>query len=181
MVEEKQTHAKEKMEEKKTETKVEAKQEEKKTESKKIEKKKKTEVSVQGLSLAMSPKAGKHICDMIRAKDVDKAIKMLEEVTQFKRAVAMNNREIGHRHGMAAGRYPQNASNEFIRLLKQLKASALYHELELEKSRIVECYINVASKPYKRGGARFKRTHVYIKLAMKKEKQTENKQMEKKK
>ena len=161
-----ETKQEEKMENKIEEKPTETKKEEKKKEVK-VEKKKRTNVSVQGLGLHMSPKAGKHICDMIRAKDIDLAIKMMEEVIMVKRAVPMNNREIGHRHGMAGGRYPVDASKEFLHLLKGLKSSAIYHEMELEKSRITECYTNVATKPYKRGGARAKRAHVFIKLEMK--------------
>jgi len=168
MTEEKiKTHHKEEIKsEDKMENKTETKHEEKKKEVK-VEKKKRNDVSVQGLGLHMSPKAGKHICDMIRGKDVELAIKLMEGVISMKRAVPMNNREIGHRHGMAAGRYPVDAAKEFLHLLKSLKANAIYHEMELEKSRITQCYTNVATKPYKRGGARAKRAHIFLKLEMK--------------
>jgi ribosomal protein L22 len=166
----------EEIKEQKEDKKIEEKKEEKKK-TKIEEKKKRNDVCVRGLNLHISSKAGKHICDMIRAKDVDLAIKLIEEVISMKRAVSMRNREIGHRkgEGNAGGRYPIEAAKEFLRLLKQLKANAIYHELELEKARIKQCYTNVASKPYKRGGARAKRSHVFLKLEMKKEKNKENK------
>jgi large subunit ribosomal protein L22 len=120
---------------------------------------------VNGTNLQISTKHCMSICDMIRGKDVDTAIKMLEEVSVFRRAVPMNNRQVGHRHGkgMMAGRYPINASLEMIRLLKQLKANAMHNELEIEKY-IIFCFANKSSRPYKSGGRRAKRSQVMLKL-----------------
>jgi len=141
----------------------------KKQEKVKIENKKRTFVTAQGLNLHISCKEAGHICNMIRNRNIDTAIKWLEEVIVQKRVVKMNNREVPHQHGkgVMAGRFPVNSSNEFIKMLKNLRASALYHEMEIEKAKITECYANVASKPYKRGGARAKRAHVFLKLEMK--------------
>jgi ribosomal protein L22 len=178
---------KEKVQEQKTEQ-AEAKKEEVKKEEKKqvkVENKKRNFVTAKGDSLHISPKEAGHTCDMIRNRNVDIAIKWLEEVIAQKRVLKMNNREVPHQHGkgVMAGRFPVNTSQEFIRMLKNLRASALYHEMELEKAKLTECYANVASKPYKRGGARAKRTHVFLKLEMKNKetKKTENKQKENKK
>ena len=106
---------------------------------------------------------------MIRYKDLDTAIKMIEEVIVMRRAVGMNNRQVGHKHqaGIMAGRYPITAAKEFLRMLKHLKANAVYNELELEKCRLSECVCNMAGRPYKRGGARAKRSHVMLKLTVK--------------
>ena len=74
--------------------------------------------------------------------------------------------EIPHRKGkgMMSGRYPVNASGEFIKLLKSLKSNAIVNELELEKCRLA-CMPNVAARQYRRfGRGRFKRTHVQVKL-----------------
>ena len=141
--------------------------EQKKEEAKKPEvvKAKKHEATANGRDLHQSPKDSMHICDMIRGRTIDKAMKMLEEVLAFKRVVRMNTRQLPHQHGkgVMAGRYPLNAAREFIRLLKQLKANAIYHELEIEKY-VLFCKADIASKPYKSGGRRFKRTHVLLKL-----------------
>jgi ribosomal protein L22 len=167
------------------ETKKVEQTEVKKEEKKIIENKKRTFVTAKGESLHISPKEAGHTCDMIRNRNVDVAIKWLEEVIAQKRVLKMNNREVPHQHGVGvmAGRFPVNTSNEFIRMLKNLRASAIYHEMELEKCKITECYANVASKPYKRGGARAKRAHVFLKLELKvkEEKKTEKKQKENKK
>lgn len=79
--------------------------------------------------------------------------------------------EIPHRKGkIMSGRYPINATKQFIKLLKQLAANANVNGLEIEKAKI-ECKANRASRPYKRfGSERFKRTHVTLKLKEKAEK-----------
>ena len=149
----------------------EIKVEEKKTEEKKVEIKKtkdeskikKNEAIVNGRNLSMGIKHAVAISNYIRGKEIDNAIKMLEEVEKYKKAIPMRG-EIPHRHGMMSGRYPIKATGIMIKLLKSLKSNAIQHELELEKFKIF-AMANVASRPYKKFGAgRFKRTHVTIKL-----------------
>jgi ribosomal protein L22 len=167
-------------EENKTESK-ETKQPEKKVEEKKVEEKteKKTEVKiakkkdvvVNGRSLGISTKYSMAICNMIRRRTIDEALKMLEEALEFKRVIKMNDREVPHKKGkgVMAGRNPQKAIAEFIRMVKQLKANATAQEVEYE-SMVISCKANLASRPYRRRGHRFKRTHVSLKLEEKKTK-----------
>jgi len=145
-------------EEKKTEEKSDKK------ETKKQEIKPKETAVVNGISLRISPKYSYAICKAIRRKTPDNAIAFLEDVIRKKKAVPMNNREIGHRKGkgMMAGRYPSNASKEFILLLKQLKANASVNGIENPVITLIKA--NRASRPHKREGRRAKRTHVYIEV-----------------
>ncbi len=134
---------------------------------KKISRGKKTEAIVKGEDLRISTKQAVAVCNFIRNKEVDNAIKNLEQVKSFKKPVPMKG-EIPHKKGVSIasgrGRYPINAVNEFLRLLKSLRANAVYNEMELEKFKIF-CMANIASKPTKRfGKGRFKRSHVQIKL-----------------
>jgi ribosomal protein L22 len=162
-----------------TDTKQEAKIEEQITTDTKIEEKKSEKVAkvikvkkdyalVNGKDLPLSTKEGLHICDMIRYKNIDTAIKMVENVIVKKQVVEMRNREVGHKHGkgIMGARYPINASKEILRLLKNLKATAVYNELDLEKVVLMSCMTNKASRPYKRGGTRMKRSHVTLKLGI---------------
>ncbi|MDO8517198.1 MAG: uL22 family ribosomal protein [Nanoarchaeota archaeon] len=153
------------------ENKTDKKTEEKKTDDKKEGKKetpKKQEVKpkeiaiVQGISLRISPKYSWAICRAIKWKSTENAIAFLEDVIRKKKAVRMNNLEIGHRKGkgMMAGRYPLNASKEFILLLKQLKANASVNGIDNPVITLIKA--NRASRPHKREGKRGKRTHVYI-------------------
>jgi len=157
----------------KTEDKKETKMEEKKEAEEKKEEKKKVEIKkskkdfavAQGLSLNISTKKAADICSMIRNRNIDTAIKMVEEVIEGRRVVMMNKREASHQHGkrIMAGGFPIEACKIFLTLLKQLRANALYHELELEKL-VIFCKADQASRPYRSGGRRFKRTHVLLKL-----------------
>jgi ribosomal protein L22 len=128
---------------------------------------KKTEAVINAKDLSIGRKHAVAICDFIRKKDIDVAIKDLEDVTNYKKAVPMKG-EIPHRKGMSlasgSGRYPVKAAKIYIGLLKSLKANALVNDLELEKFKIF-AMANRASRPYKRfGQGRFKRSHVTIKL-----------------
>ncbi len=121
------------------------------------------EASVNGKNLSISIKHAVAICNLIRNKDIESAIKILEEVTMLKRAVPMSG-EIPHRRGIMSGRYPVKGSRIIINLLKSLKANALVKEIELEKFKIY-AMPNVASRPYKRfGQGRMKRSHIMLKL-----------------
>jgi len=156
----------EKIEEKQTkDTEASKNSKEKKPEVKKI---KKDFVLINGMDLPLSTKEGLHICDMIRYKNIDVAIKMLEQVIRKKQVVEMRNREVAHKHGkgIMGARYPINASKEFLRLLKNLRAAAIFNELDLEKVVLMQCITNKASRPYKRGGSRMKRSHITLKLAI---------------
>ncbi len=167
MAEEKQIESK--MEEKNSEIKVRDKKEQKQ-EEKKAQKNKLSAVTLRGLNLRMSAKVGGDICKMIKYKKIDDAIAYIEDVIAMRKPVKMTNREKPHQHGIGIGgaAYPVNSAKDFLKMLKQLKADAIYHELEIEKSIIGECWCDKASRPYKRGGARAKRAHVFIKLNEKK-------------
>ena len=169
--------------ENKTEEKIEeVKKEEIKTEEKKAPEKKKEEIKkkdfaiVNGFGLQMSMKEAADICDMIRGKTTETAIKMLEEVVAFKRVVKMNKREVPHQKGkgIMAGRYPIKSSKEFLRMVKQLAANGIVNGLEIEKCGIY-CKANYASRPFRRGGSRFKRANIFLRLEPRKLNKSKNK------
>jgi len=141
-----------------------------KTAKEKIEKKEekivKDKAIVNGVSLAISPKNSYAICKFIKGKSIDKAIEFLELVILKKKAVPMNNYEVPHRKGnIMAGRYPINTSQEFIKLLKQLKANASVNNIEAPIITIAMA--NRASRPYRKGGRRAKRANVYLEVKSK--------------
>lgn len=139
-----------------------------KKEDKKKESKTKTltknEAVVNGRDVGISTKHAIAVSDFIRGNNVDVALAKLEEVSKMKRAVPMKG-EIPHRKGrIMSGRYPINAVKEFIRLVKNLRANAINHNLELEKFKLF-CMTNKATRPQRRfGSRRFKRSHVQLKL-----------------
>ena len=125
---------------------------------------KKTEAVVNGRDVRISNKHAIAICKFIKNKNIEEAIKKLEEVEKMKIAIPMQG-EIPHRKGkIMSGRYPINAVKVFLMLLKSLKANAINNELELEKVKLASI-TNVASRPMKRfGQGKHKRAHVQIKL-----------------
>lgn len=157
----------EKMEEKPIEEPVkkqEEKMEEKKTEKKpEVKKLKKTEAVVNTRNLPISTKYSKAICKFIKNKKIVNAITDLEQVVKLKKAIPMKG-EIPHKKGkrMMAGRFPKNASQNFIKLLKSLLANATNNGLE--NPIISESIANIGKRPYgKFGSVRKKRTHIRLK------------------
>jgi ribosomal protein L22 len=143
-----------------TEAKKEEKVEEKKTEKKIL---KKEEAIARGIGLPISKKHCMYICNFIKGKNVDTAIKQLEEVLKFKRAIPYAG-EIPHRHGdMMSGRYPINASKVMITVLKGLRGNIITNGLDVEKARIYFGSATWGSRPAKKGGMRFKRVHLILK------------------
>jgi len=131
---------------------------------------------VNAMSIKVSTKHSIDICNMIRGKSIERALNMLENVTKYKRVVKMNTREVGHKHGkgIMAGRYPIKASGEFIKLLKNLRANAIALEIEPE-NKVIFCKSNLASRPYRSGGTKGKRTNITLKLEDKKMKKQKKK------
>jgi len=140
--------------------KEEIKTEPKKTEVKK-EKVKKDKAIVNGVGLHISSKQSFAICKFIKYKEINFAIKELEEILLHKKPLPMKG-EIPHRKGeIMSGRYPKNSIKEFIRLLKSLSANANVNEIM--NPIIAEVHANFASRPYgKFGRVRKKRTNVTI-------------------
>ena len=154
---EKQETSKEKIEEVKQETSKE------KIEEVKTIKTKKTEAVVNAKDLPISTKHSIAICNMIRGKNIEVTIELLEKAEKMKIPVPMRG-EIPHKKGIMSGRYPIKALGHFIKTLKSLKANAIFHELEIEKY-VIFCKANLASRPYRRfGKGKFKRTHLTVKL-----------------
>jgi len=152
----------EKIEEKKMEKAEENK--EQKHEEKKVEQKitKKDEAIAKGLDLHASKKHCMYICSFIKGKKIDDAIKDLEDVIKLKKAVPYKG-EIPHRRGrMMSGRYPVKTAKQMIHVLKALKGNVLVNGMDLDKTRIAIASANWASLPAKKGGARFKRSHVLL-------------------
>jgi large subunit ribosomal protein L22 len=143
------------------EKKVDLKADNKKPEKKVI---KKEEAVAKGTNLHASKKHCMYICNFIKNKSIDLAINQLSEVLSMKRVIPFKG-EIPHRRGkgMMSGRYPINATKEMIYVLKALKGNSMVNGLDLEKTRIYFASASWASRPAKRGGARFKRTHVLLK------------------
>ena len=133
---------------------------------KSAEKTEKKKIFARGKDSPISSKHSIAICRMIKNKKPNEAIKMLEEVIAYKRAVPMTG-ELPHRKGMCSGRYPINASKEFIKMLKNLNANTSNSGVD-SSELIIHASSNLPSRRRSSRKARhFKRTDVLIELKQK--------------
>lgn len=170
MTEEKTERIEKKEIEKPEEKKIDVSKEEKniKTEEaktgmqKKVEEKKiRDKAIVRGKDIGISTKHAVAICNFIRGRKISDAIEYLKQVVKRKKVMPMKG-EIPHRKGkVMSGRYPVNASEAMIKLLKSLDANA--RAFEIITPKIIIAKADKASSPYRRfGSRRFKRTHVFL-------------------
>lgn len=134
---------------------------------KKVEKIKKFEAIVNAYDIPISTKHSIAICNFIKGKEINIALKDLERVVKLKEPVPMKG-EIPHRKGkrMSSGRYPIKAVKNFIVLLKSLLANS--NQNDMDEPMITLAIANIASRPYgKAGRVRKKRTHILIKAVEK--------------
>jgi len=160
-----------KQEEKEQQEKIEKKQ------KKDAEQKKPKEKAFTSGVLRISHKHSMAICRMIKNKTPERAVEILSQVLKHKRAVPMRG-EIPHRKGnIMSGRYPKNASEEFIILLKQVNANASVNGINNPVIAIAKA--DRANRPYRREGRRAKRTYVYLEVKNRIEKEQKENQLNK--
>lgn len=93
-----------------------------------------------GHELHISPRHARELCRVLKNMKIDRAKQYLENVAALKQAVPFKryNESMGHRRGpMAAGRYPQKAAKEFIKILENARANAEYKGLNPENMKII--------------------------------------------
>lgn len=128
----------------------------------------------------ISTKVSIEICSFIRGRKLSFAVNQLNLVLKKKQAVPYKrfNRQVAHKASVKhAGRYPQNASKEFLNLLNTLKANAIYKGLNEEGLVISEAIANRGPGRFHYGrmrGIRHKSTHIELR-AVEGEKKIENK------
>lgn len=119
-------------------------------------------------NIPISTKFSIEIGNFIRNKELKKAKELLKKVTEKKIAVPFKkfNRDLGHKAGIAAGRYPVKASATILKLLDSLEANAEYKGLDTNNLVIREFIANQGNQMWHYGRKRrrkMKRTHIMIK------------------
>jgi ribosomal protein L22 len=114
--------------------------------------------------MKISPKQCKYTCRVIRGKSPEAAVARLQAVIDKKRPVPMAGLEVGHKkgRGLAGGRFPKNACEGIMEIVKQAAANAVVAGIENPVIAIAKS--NQASAPFRKGGRRGKRTHIYIEI-----------------
>jgi len=134
-----------------------------------------------GKSLPISFKQSIEICDFIRDRDVHFAKDALSKVTNQELAIPFKrfNKGVGHKKNIASGRYPKNASREFLNLINHVEANAQFKGLNTSNLVITHIIPNKASTVLHYGRKRSrksKRTNVEIVVQeMSKDKKSINK------
>lgn len=141
-----------------------------------------------GLALPISRKQSVMICKFIRNKNVQIAKKHLADVILKKRAVPFTrfNDDMGHKAGMAAGRYPVKACQHILSLLESAEANAQFKGLSTADLVVLHAGAQKGPDSWRYGRhirRQAKRTHIEIVLeerkAAKKEKQVKKKAVQK--
>ena len=120
-----------------------------------------------GRDLPISMKHSVEVCRFIRGKKVALAKKMLHEVIVKERAVPYLkfNLDLGHKRGMAAGRYPVRTAEEILKIVESAEKNAQFKGMNAGKLVVAHISAHKASEPFHGGrhrGRTMKRAHVEI-------------------
>ena len=120
-------------------------------------------------NLPISTKQSIEICDFLRYKKLQSVKTILDNAMQKKSAIPFKRfiMDTGHKPGMAAGKYPQKASFEFLKLIDSAEANAENKGLDTERLVISKLIANKGNRMFHPGrhrGIKMKRTHLEIML-----------------
>ena len=94
-----------------------------------------------GMELHISPKHAREICRALRGMRANLARAYLEDVIALRRPVPFRryNKNVAHKRGLVgwdAGRYPEKAAREVLKVLDNAIANGEYKGMEPDKLRI---------------------------------------------
>jgi large subunit ribosomal protein L22 len=101
---------------------------------------------------SISHKHSREIAVAIKGMSIEKAREYLENVVAKKIAVPYRryHNEVAHRSnirdGFSAGRFPQKAAHQFLKLLDNLESNAEYKGMDLDRLRIVSAVTHKGTK-----------------------------------
>ena len=98
----------------------------------------------------ISHKHAREIAVKIKGMSIETARDYLQDVVRLKRAVPFKryNNEVGHKSdtGVMAGRYPQKAATEFVKLIDNLESNAEYRGMDLDRLKIINATVHKGRK-----------------------------------
>ena len=98
----------------------------------------------------ISHKHAREIAVKIKGMSIETARDYLQDVIRLKRAVPFRryNNEVGHKSdtGVMAGRYPQKAATEFVKLIDNLESNAEYRGMDLDRLKIINATVHNGRK-----------------------------------
>ena len=95
-----------------------------------------------GRDLRIKPKVAREICHYVKGMRLERAKSVLEEVIELKKAIPYKRYrgKVPHRKGLQnydAGRYPQKAAKEILKILESVEANAEFKGLYADRLKIV--------------------------------------------
>jgi large subunit ribosomal protein L22 len=122
-----------------------------------------------GRSLPVSTKHCIELTGRIRRKTLESAKRILNDVIEMKKPIAFKrfNGGVGHKSGMAAGRYPIKAAAAVLKVVESCEANAQFKGLDTGNMLIIHSNASLGGKQYHYGRQRrriMKRTMVEIVL-----------------
>ena len=97
----------------------------------------------------------------------DKVKSDLEKIIKTELAVPYTrfNKNVGHKPGMAAGRFPTKAAAEIKKLVEHAEANAQFKGLAVNNLVVIHACAKLASRPFHYGrqrGRKMRRAHVEV-------------------
>jgi large subunit ribosomal protein L22 len=122
-----------------------------------------------GMSLDMSARHGKEVCDLIRGRRADDAVKILESVIAKKMAVPYTRykHDLPHQTGIGPGRFPVKTSAAILVILKSAMKNAENKSLNASDLVIKHICTHQAARPWHSGRhtrRKMKRAHLEVVL-----------------
>ena len=95
-----------------------------------------------GRDLRISPKAAREICRYINGMNLERAKETLQDVIELKSPIPYrrHKKKVAHRRGVEgfdAGRFPQKAAGEILKLLDSVEANAEFKGLYTDRLKII--------------------------------------------
>jgi large subunit ribosomal protein L22 len=123
-----------------------------------------------GTGIRVSTKQAIEISQYLRGRSTKQAKRLLEEVVVKKRAIPFTKftTDVGHKPGIASGRYPINAAKEFIKLISSVEHNARFKGMNTQNLIISHLVAQGAGKAYHYGRysrREMKYSHVEIVVA----------------
>ncbi len=122
-----------------------------------------------GRDLPISTKNSVEVCRFIKGRNVQVAKSMLLDVITLKRAVPYKRytMDVGHKSGMASGRYPKKTSRGILQVLESAEFNAQFKGMNTARLYVTHIAAQKASTPMHGGrkrGQSTKRTHIEVVL-----------------
>ncbi len=128
----------------------------------------KNAASAKALNLPISTKHSVEISRHLRYKTTSFAQQFLQNVITGKMPVPFKTytKDLGHKPGIAGGRFPQKAARQFLKLCNSVEANAQAKGIDISYLKITKLIANKAGIPFLGGRHQrgTKRTHLEIEV-----------------